>query len=133
MSTARNTSLTMAQRTTLEAELKLRQQALDRQLAEHQHGVSRVEHARELLQQDGDDAPQRDADREVDLARSDRELAELGLVSQALQRVHQPGYGQCADCGDAIPYARLQLEPWALRCVACETRAEGPGFARHSL
>lgn len=109
----------------LEAELKNRQQQLDGQMADHQQGRSRVEHAREVLEQDGDDGPQRDADREVDLARSDREMAELGRVSQALQRIHHADYGLCRDCGEHIPFERLMLEPWAQRCVACASQAEG--------
>ena len=125
--------LTAAQRAVLEAGLKQRQAELDGQLAEHQGGATRAEHAREVLEQDGDDAPQRDADREVDLARADRELAELGRVSDALRRVALPEFGFCADCGDGIPFARLQLEPWALRCVACETRSEGPQGTRRTL
>lgn len=118
-------ALTAAQRSELERLLRQRQAQLDQQMAEHQGGASRVQHAREVLLQDGDDAPQRDADREVELARSDREMAELGRVSQALQRVHSPEFGFCQDCGDAIPFARLSLEPWALRCVGCERQAEG--------
>jgi DnaK suppressor protein len=125
--------LTTGQRALLENQLRLRQAELDRQLAEHQHGVSRAEHAHDLLSQDSRDARQGDADREVDLARSDRELQALGQVSQALQRVHQPDYGLCTDCGEAIAFDRLKLEPWALRCVACATRAEGPATARHTL
>lgn len=118
-------ALTPDQRTQLERQLLARQRELDHQMDEHQGGASRVQHAREVLLQDGDDAPQRDADREVELARSDRELAELGRVSAALQRLHQPDFGRCADCGEPIAFARLQLEPWARRCVACESRAEG--------
>jgi DnaK suppressor protein len=109
----------------LEAELKTRQQQLDGQVADHQQGRSRVEHARDVLEQDGDDGPQRDADREVDLARSDREMTELGRVSQALQRIHHADYGLCRDCGEHIPFERLMLEPWAQRCVACASQAEG--------
>lgn len=127
------TALTADQRALLLAHLKLRQSTLDRQLAEHQQGGTRVEHARDLLEQDGDDAPQRDADREVDLARSDRELVELGLVSQALQRLDQADYGLCRACAEPIPFARLNLEPWALRCVACESQLEGRAGARHTL
>lgn len=118
--------LTAGQRALLEANLIARRNQLDQQLAEHQQGQSRVEHAAEVLAQDGDDGPQRDADREVDLARSDRELRELGQVSEALRRLTQPGYGECSDCGEAIPFDRLKLEPWALRCVGCQARHEGP-------
>lgn len=127
-----NTPLTPAQRTELATALQARQAQLDRQLAEHQGGGSHVQMARELLQEDAHDQRERDADREVELARSDREMAELGRVSQALQRVQSPEFGFCQDCGDAIPFARLSLEPWALRCVGCESKAEGHQ-ARHTM
>lgn len=126
MSTPQATShLSPVDRAALTAELQERRQGLDRQLAEQLAGQTRAEAARELLLQDGDDAPQRDADREVALARADRELAELGRISQALQRVQAPDYGLCTDCGAAIPLARLRVEPWAERCVACESAHEG--------
>ena len=117
--------LSASQLQALETTLLARQAQLDRQMAEHQGGASRVEHAAEVLALDGDDR-QGDADREVELARADRELQELGQVSQALRRLKQPGYGLCEDCGEAIALGRLKLEPWALRCVACESRHEGP-------
>ena len=112
------------QRGALEGALRRRLADLDRRASLHIGGVSRAEHARDLLLQDGDDAPQRDADREVDLAITDRELAELGAVSQALQRLATGDYGRCSDCDAEIPFARLQVEPQALRCVACESRHE---------
>jgi len=49
----------------------LRRQAILAQLELHHGGQSRAEHARAVLQQDADDAPQRAADREVDLALTD--------------------------------------------------------------
>ena len=117
--------LTTEQRTRLEAALKQRQAALDAQLAEHQGGASRVEMAAELRAEDTHDSRERDADREVELARADRELAELGQVSAALRRVHEPDFGFCADCGEAIRFERLLAEPWATRCVGCASAAEG--------
>jgi len=117
-------ALSPGQRALLQQLLQLRQQELDRRVARHQGGASRSEHAREVLLQDGDDAPQRDADREIDLARADREIAELGAVSDALARLHDSSFGRCADCAQPIPFERLKLEPWALRCVACEAARE---------
>lgn len=116
--------LTTGQRALLESELRSRQRELDRQLAEHQGGLSRVEHARERLQEDSDDISHREADREMDMALNDREVAELGAVSAALRRLAEGGYGVCADCEEAIAFDRLKAEPWALRCIACETRRE---------
>ena len=116
--------LTAGQRALLEADLVQRQHQLDRRLSEHHEGRSRAEHAREQLLQDGDDAPQRENAREVDLALSDLELRELGEVSSALRRLHGPSFGLCNDCGVEIPFDRLKAEPWALRCIACETEHE---------
>lgn len=117
--------LTPQQRTRLEAALQQRQAALDAQLAEQQGGASRVEMAAELRAEDAHDSRERDAEREVALARADRELAELGQVSAALRRVHAPDFGFCADCGEAIRFERLLAEPWATRCVTCASAAEG--------
>jgi DnaK suppressor protein len=116
-------NLSPGQRMLLQQLLQMRQHELDRRLALHQ-GASRAEHAREVLQQDGDDAPQRAADREIDLARADRDIEELGSVSNALARLHDADFGRCDDCGEPIPFERLKLEPWTLRCVNCTARRE---------
>ena len=116
--------LTAGQRALIEAELLQRQKQLDRQLAAHQEGLSRAEHARQVLQAEEQDATQLEGDREIDLALSDRELRELGEVSAALRRLPTEAFGRCADCDNEIPFDRLKAEPWALRCVACESRRE---------
>lgn len=116
--------LDRAQREALRAELLRRREALLATLALHQGGASRVQHARDLLLQDGDDSPQRDADREVDLAFTDHERHELAEIGAALQRLDGEDYGSCSDCGNDIPFARLQVQPQALRCVACESSQE---------
>ena len=116
--------LTSGQKALLEAALVQRQHQLDRRLAEHTQGQTRAEHARDVLLQDGDDAPQREGERELDLAMTDRETRELGAVSEALRRLHGEAFGVCADCAADIPFDRLKVEPWALRCVACETARE---------
>lgn len=124
-------SLSAGQRALLQQLLQLRQHELDRQVALHLGPAGRVERAHDGLGQDGD-APRRDTDREVDLALVDREMAEMGVVSEALARVHDADFGRCIDCSAAIPFDRLKIEPWALRCVACETRREdSPGRANH--
>lgn len=119
--------LTAGQRALLREQLLLERQALVRALERHQGGVSRVQHARDVLLQDADDAPARDADREVDLAPTDQEERSRAEIDAALERLDGADYGRCADCGSAIAFDRLRANPRALRCVACETRAE----ARH--
>ncbi|WP_240920813.1 TraR/DksA C4-type zinc finger protein [Rubrivivax sp. JA1026] len=119
-----STQLTAGQRAWLEAALVQRQHQLDRRLEDHHQGLSRAEHAHELREQDHDDQPQREDERDVDMALSDLELRELGEVSAALRRLQAGAYGRCADCDEAIPFDRLKAEPWALRCVGCESRRE---------
>ena len=116
--------LSQGQRALLQQLLQMRLHELDRRVALRAAGAGRSEQAREMLQQDRDDAPQRDADREVALAQADRDIEELGVVSAALARVHDANFGQCVDCGAAIPFDRLKLEPWAARCVGCEAAHE---------
>jgi DnaK suppressor protein len=123
---AMTTHLTAGQRALLQAELELRQRQLSRQLEVHQEGRSRIEHARDVLAQDFDDAPQRAMDREVDMALSEIDTQELAAVGRALARVHEEDYGLCVDCGGEIPFDRLKVEPHALRCVVCEARREKP-------
>lgn len=125
--------LTLAQRALIEAELEQRQIDLERQIAQELGGQSRVEHAREVLQQDDDDAPARDADREIDLARNDQDVDELRAVKDALTRLRTAVYGVCTDCGAEIPFNRLQHSPQVLRCIACQSAFESKrGGALHS-
>jgi RNA polymerase-binding transcription factor DksA len=37
----------------------------------------------------------------------------------AWQRLHQPDYGVCIECGRDITFVRLQADPDALHCVDC--------------
>ncbi len=43
----------------------------------------------------------------------------------ALHRTHAIGEaGDCIDCGDAIPAARLLAAPFAARCIHCQSAFE---------
>jgi RNA polymerase-binding transcription factor DksA len=44
-------------------------------------------------------------------------LAILDDVRRARQRVEQGTYGLCEVCGERIPDERLEVRPWAIRCV----------------
>ncbi|MBT9489278.1 MAG: TraR/DksA family transcriptional regulator [Rubrivivax sp.] len=119
-----SSNLTHGQQALLKAELEARLLALTGQLAAHLHGQSRVERAREVLQQDGDDAPQRAPERAVAAALSEHERRELDAVSAALDRIAAGRYGHCSDCDGTVPFDRLKVEPWALRCLPCATEHE---------
>jgi DnaK suppressor protein len=119
-----STPLTVGQRALLDAELQQRQRALSGQLAEHLHGLTRVERAVDRLAQDGDDAPQRAPELAMAAALTEREQRELNAVSGALDRLAKDAYGVCVDCGCDIPFDRLKVEPWAERCVPCASQRE---------
>ena len=40
-------------------------------------------------------------------------------LQAALQRIDGGEFGYCQDCGDDIPFARLDLDPTVARCVSC--------------
>jgi RNA polymerase-binding transcription factor DksA len=40
-------------------------------------------------------------------------------LQAALQRLHQPDYGVCIECGKDIAFVKLQEDPDALHCGDC--------------
>ena len=48
-----------------------------------------------------------------------RNQQRLRAVEQALVRIEEGDYGECARCGDEIAEARLEIKPEAPLCVAC--------------
>lgn len=74
--------------------------------------------------EDTDDWAAADATAAQDITLVSRDLAELANVEQALARLADGSYGECLDCGNAIPYARLAAYPAAKRCVACQEQDE---------
>lgn len=124
---------TPGQRTSLESALVQRQHALDQRLSDHTDGHTRAEHARDLLTQDSDDLTQHQDERDQELSRADADVQDLGDVSQALGRLRRDEFGACADCGQDIPFDRLVVQPWAVRCVACQAADEAhPGSRSRS-
>jgi DnaK suppressor protein len=62
---------------------------------------------------------------EDEAAERERERRELAYVESSLQRLHEPEFGLCSDCGAEIPYSRLQANPIAVRCLPCQRAHEG--------
>lgn len=48
----------------------------------------------------------------------------LKEVQQARKRMANGLYGLCVDCEDEIPRERLLAQPAAIRCTACQAKAE---------
>ena len=52
------------------------------------------------------------------------EAAKLDDIEAAIQRIDEGSYGLCVDCKKAIPRKRLEVLPFARRCLACEGQSE---------
>lgn len=59
-------------------------------------------------------------DREFLLSLTELEQRELLLVEDALRRLERGDFGRCMQCGQQIPPKRLEVQPWARYCVACQ-------------
>jgi RNA polymerase-binding transcription factor len=77
------------------------------------------------------DFPQDEADVGTSLSEHDRAEAVLasamsqrGEILDALRRIQEGCYGNCADCGKPIPEGRLEARPEAARCVACQSKRD---------
>jgi DnaK suppressor protein len=60
----------------------------------------------------------------IDDAELTRDLAELAQVEAALRRLDAGQLGLCEDCAEPIAAQRLNVQPWASRCRACQARFE---------
>lgn len=54
----------------------------------------------------------------------DRLSRTLSNVERSLRAISEGRYGDCAECGGPIAIKRLEILPWAARCVCCEARME---------
>ncbi|NMG67149.1 TraR/DksA family transcriptional regulator [Azoarcus indigens] len=70
----------------------------------------------------GDAADQADLEllRDNENAAVVREVRELRDIEAARARLAEGEAGICIDCGDDIPFARLEAQPAAARCVRCQ-------------
>lgn len=100
----------------------LRERALLLQRMAQERGglVSRVDMAAEHDVRDFENRAQAISERDDEFAMNEHETAELGAFEEALERLDAGLYGQCKDCGEQIPEARLAAYPAALRCMACQ-------------
>jgi DnaK suppressor protein len=104
--------------------LQERRQLLARIAQERGGLVSRVDMAAEHDVRDFENRAQAISERDEEFAMNEHETAELGAIEAALEALDAGRYGQCKDCGVAIPPARLEAYPTALRCVVCQGQAE---------
>jgi RNA polymerase-binding transcription factor DksA len=93
--------------------LKLRRIELEKRLAQIQNDL-RAPHARDSEEQ----ALEREGEDVLD-ALDEGANVELDQIIKALARVDNNEYGQCIECGNPIPLQRLEILPYADKCVEC--------------
>ena len=53
---------------------------------------------------------------------SDRNM--LNQIDEALKRIRNNAFGQCASCQEEMQQKRLEAVPWAKHCIACQEKME---------
>ena len=104
--------------------IEARTQLLERMAHERGGLVSRADMAADHFDNSFQSRAQIRTERQTEFAMNEHETAELGDIDAALKRIQTGTYGQCSDCGIAIPPARLQAYPTAKRCIHCQSVAE---------
>jgi RNA polymerase-binding protein DksA len=107
----------------------------ERQRVEHALATLRDEHAGSLDDEVEEVAPTADnhlgetasatLGREIDYTLGDNAEQVISEIDAALERIEDGSYGTCSSCGEEIPRARLEANPWASLCIDCKRRAEG--------
>ena len=85
------------------------------------HGEVRESMVRELFDQDeprdeGDES-MRTLMRDTRMRLAEVDAQKAQLLEEAIHRLAEGSYGKCIDCGGPIEAKRLQVVPWAQRCL----------------
>ena len=118
-------NLTAAERRSLAKQLEERRRVLRSELAaklESQDNPALLGLRNRM--EETDDWAVADLETALDVAEVSRDAGELREVEAALLRIKDGSYGECVDCGNDIPFARLHANPSASRCIACQERVE---------
>jgi RNA polymerase-binding transcription factor DksA len=127
--------LTIGQRQALEQQLKATAARLRNEIA----GALRANGSSEAVGlanhlENIDDAALASLETGLEIAEVERDIRELRQVEDALLRMATPQFGLCQDCQADIGFQRLNANPSASRCLACQSSAEKATGARpHSL
>ncbi|MBB1629954.1 TraR/DksA family transcriptional regulator [Cupriavidus sp. UME77] len=73
---------------------------------------------------DDADLAEHDTEERMDDAVAEHYRMELADIAVARKRITGLSYGVCLDCGEPIPYPRLQAYPTAKRCTPCQRKHE---------
>ncbi len=117
-----DSDLTTQQLDSLRIELEQREQELQTHISQGDLDAAPVT----LDQQSVGRVSRIDAIQQQQMARANLELAQqnLVLVQLALRHIESGSYGYCEACAESIGIARLQAQPFANQCLACQEASE---------
>lgn len=99
--------------------LLARQQELNSEIARIESDEEQVAQTESL---DVGDRANREYDQDALFQQLGQARAELNLVLEALARIAEESYGECAECGRPVEAKRLEAVPWARCCLACQEK-----------
>ena len=84
----------------------------------------RRDYAKERGVLDEGESSEVDIQEEIEFALIQMKAEMLKRIDAALRRIGEGTYGECFECGEEIPQARLRALPFAVRCRDCEEARE---------
>lgn len=89
--------------------------------------LSAVEQGRETVTEEAQDTADQAVfsyQKELLFTRGTHDHGQLTLVKNALQRLQEGDFGECAECGNPIGTKRLEALPWTPYCIDCQEKVE---------
>ncbi len=68
-----------------------------------------------------------ESDRHFAAVNSDRDTELIKSLRNALERIEEGKYGECARCEGEIDSRRIAALPWAILCLGCQEHSERSG------
>lgn len=118
-------NLTKDQLKRLQTKLGERQRVLTEEITSKRHEAAAAS-TEDAIGGVGDPGDESVARMQADLSMEEvgRDAEELGNIEGALARIKDGTYGDCDECGNEIDYRRLEVQPTATRCIACQSQWE---------
>lgn len=84
------------------------------------------------IHQDPGDQSMLDFLGDLQLSIADIRRKQLTSLDEAMGKLEQGTYGVCERCGEEIGEKRLEVMPFATRCIPCQEEAEAPAYPPES-
>jgi DnaK suppressor protein len=95
-----------------------------REIVDKLRGIRESTPDQRLDVQDAEEQAVTDFAKDMEFALVQMKADTLARIDEALHRVEDGSYGECAECGKEIVAARLKALPFAVLCRDCQEREE---------